>query len=160
MTLIVDVATEDVRSPLARQRVRDIALAVLRAERVRDAMVSIALVSPRRIARLGRTHLGHAGPTDVISFALGDATARNGRPPVIGDIYIAPAVARANAARYGGSVREEIARLVVHGTLHVLGYEHPEGDERTESPMWRRQEQLLERAVGRRMTRRHRAGGS
>lgn len=145
MTLVVDVAAEGVRTPLARERMRSIALAVLRAERVRDALVSIALVSPQRIARLNRAHLGHAGPTDVISFAFGSSSPHDARLPIVGDIYIAPAVARANAARFGGGVRDEIARLVVHGTLHVLGYDHPEGADRTRSPMWRRQEQLLAR---------------
>jgi probable rRNA maturation factor len=44
-------------------------------------------------------------------------------------------------------VREELARLVVHGTLHVLGYEHPEVDARTKSPMWKRQERVLARVL-------------
>lgn len=148
MTIIVDVSADGVRAPLAPGRVRDIAAAVLRAERVRDALVSIALVSPREIARLNRRHLGHTGATDVISFALGGA--RSARTPVVGDIYIAPGVARENAARFGRGVREEVARLVVHGTLHVLGYDHPEGPDRTTSPMWRRQERLLESAAVRR----------
>jgi Uncharacterized protein family UPF0054. len=41
-------------------------------------------------------------------------------------------------------VREELARLVIHGTLHILGLEHPEGDDRFSSPMWRKQERILE----------------
>ena len=45
-------------------------------------------------------------------------------------------------------VREELARLVVHGTLHVLGHDHPEDDSRLRSPMWRRQERLLRRVLG------------
>jgi 3-methyl-2-oxobutanoate hydroxymethyltransferase len=63
--------------------------------------------------------------------------------PVIGDIYIAPDVARANARRYDAGLREELARLVVHGVLHVLGYDHDEDEARHASPMWRRQERLL-----------------
>jgi probable rRNA maturation factor len=145
VSLIVDVATEGIRTPLGQSRIKDLAIGVLRAERVRDALLSIALVSPQRIARLNRRHLGHAGATDVISFALSDAHGASPRQAVIGDIYIAPVVARANVARFGGSVRREIARLVVHGTLHVLGYDHPGGPERTDSPMWRRQERLLSR---------------
>jgi probable rRNA maturation factor len=143
MSLIVDVAADGVRAPIAQARIRDIAVAVLRAERVRDALVSITFVSRQHIARLNRTHLGHAGPTDVISFALGALPGRTTRHAVVGDIYIAPDVARANADRLGRGVREEVARLVVHGTLHVLGHDHPDGDDRTTSPMWRRQERLL-----------------
>lgn len=143
MSLIVDVSGNGNRLPISRTRIKDIAVGVLKAERVRHALVSIAFVSKREIARLNRRHLGHAGATDVISFSLENG-GRAGKPqPVVGDIYIAPDVARANAARFDGSVREELARLIIHGTLHVLGHDHPDGDDRTTSPMWKRQEKLL-----------------
>ena len=156
MTLIVDVSAESVRAPLSRTRIRDVAIAVLEAERVRDAMVSITLVTRQHIARLNRRHLGHTGPTDVISFSLGALPAAGAGRAIVGDIYIAPDVARANAKALGTGVRDEIARLVVHGTLHVLGHDHPDGDDRTTSAMWRRQEQLLAR-VNRAATRNGRA---
>jgi len=143
MSRIVEVAADGVRIPLARARVSALAEAVLRAERVRDALVSIAFVTSRRIARLNREHLGHRGPTDVISFGF----RRIGEDgPVIGDVYICPDVARSAAREHAIPVREELARLVVHGVLHVLGYDHPDGEERVRSPMWRRQEALLRRS--------------
>jgi probable rRNA maturation factor len=148
VSLIVDVSSDQERLPISRARIKDIAIRVLKAERARDALVSIAFVSKRTIARLNRSHLGHAGATDVISFALG-GSGRAHRRPVVGDIYIAPDVARANAALYGIGIREELARLVIHGTLHVLGHDHPDGEERIDSPMWKRQERLLA-ALGRR----------
>jgi len=154
VSLIVDVSADGVRAPVARERLKDLAVGVLEAERVRDALLSITLVSPTRIARLNRAHLGHAGATDVISFALTNPPGASARQAIVGDIYIAPAVARANAARMGTSVRQEIARLVVHGTLHVLGHDHPDGADRTTSPMWRRQEQLLAK-----LTSANRSGG-
>ena len=151
MSLVVDVSAADgVRAPIAPSRVRDIAVAVLRAERVRDALVSIALVSSREIARLNRRHLAHRGVTDVISFALGGHGSRSRRDPIVGDVYIAPEVARDNAAGLGHGVREEVARLVVHGVLHVLGHDHPADASRTSSPMWKRQERLLASAAVRR----------
>ena len=143
MSVIVDVSANGVRAPLASERVKGIAAAVLQAEGAREALVSITFVSTREIARLNKRHIGHAGPTDVISFALGAGKQRSSAYPVVGDIYIAPEVARANAARFGRGVREELARLVVHGTLHVLGHDHPDDSDRTTSPMWRRQERLL-----------------
>jgi len=149
VSLVVDVAAENTRAPLSRERIRAVAISVLKAERVRDALVSITLVSPPHIARLNRKHLGHAGPTDVISFALGPLPGAPSHRPVLGDIYIAPDVARSNAARLGAGVREEVARLVIHGTLHILGHDHPDGDDRTTSRMWRRQEQLLSRVMNR-----------
>ena len=140
MSLDVEVHGDGVRAPLGRARVERLVRRVLRAERVQRARVSVAFVSSGAIATLNRRHLGHRGPTDVISFPL--APAADGEP-LGGDIYIAPDVARANARRHGVPVREETARLVIHGTLHILGYEHPEGAARERAPMWRRQERLL-----------------
>jgi len=139
-TARVSVQADGVRSPVAAARLQAAALTVLKAERAGAALVSITLLTSRGIAALNRRHLGHRGPTDVISFGF-----RDPQGAVIGDVYICPTVAAENAKRFGRPVREELLRLVVHGTLHVLGYEHPEGEARTASPMWKRQERLLAR---------------
>lgn len=144
MSVSIYVCARDVRVALAAARVEAVARAALASERVRDAMLSITFLSNAAIARLNAKHLGHRGATDVISFGFRDAGKGSA---VIGDIYIAPAVARANALEHGVPVREELARLVVHGTLHVLGYDHPEADARTTSPMWKRQERVLARVL-------------
>ena len=144
MSLVIDVDSEDVRAPLGRASVATVVRTVLQAEGVRDALISIAFVSRRAIAALNRKHLQRRGPTDVIAFGL---TRSDPRMPVIGDIYIAPEVAREQALDNGVGVREELARLAVHGTLHVLGHDHPDGELRMASPMWQRQEKLLSRAL-------------
>ena len=129
---------------VSRVRVREAAVAALTAERVRDAMLSITFVGRAAMSDLNHRYLGHHGATDVISFGLG----RDGkRGAVIGDIYICPEAARDNAKRQGVPVGEEVLRLVVHGTLHVLGHDHPTGESRTASPMWRRQERILARVL-------------
>jgi probable rRNA maturation factor len=89
---------------------------------------------------LNRDHLGHDTTTDVISFAL--PTPEGG---LVGDVYICRAVAAAQAKRLKVPLREELIRLVVHGTLHVLGYDHPAGESRVTSPMWKRQERYVSR---------------
>jgi probable rRNA maturation factor len=122
-------------------RVRQLVRATLASERVRDALISVAFVGIRTVSRLNREFLAHAGPTDVIAFGL---DRQRGALPVIGDIYICPRVAERNARRLGIPLRDELSRLVVHGTLHVLGYEHPGGDERTSSAMWKKQERILD----------------
>src|SRR5712671_885977 len=122
--LAIDVSSSVRRLLLSKARVKEAAAAVLRAEGVRDAMLSITFVGRAAISELNRRYLGHRGPTDVISFGLG----RQGRRgPVVGDIYICTDIARANAKRQGVSSQEELLRLVVHGTLHTLGYDHPHG---------------------------------
>jgi len=114
--------------------------ATLESEHIRDALVSVAFVGIGTITRLNRDYLLRNGPTDVIAFGLERG---GGSPPVIGDIYICPQVAERNARRLRISVKREVARLVVHGTLHVLGFDHPEDDTRASSPMWRKQETIL-----------------
>jgi probable rRNA maturation factor len=144
MSVSVYVSARDVRVGLASAKVEAIARAALAGERVKDAMLSITFVNNAAMARLNARHLGHKGATDVISFGFAGS---GKKAPVVGDIYIAPAVARANAIENGVPIREEIARLVVHGTLHVLGYEHPAAGARTKSAMWKRQERILVRAL-------------
>jgi probable rRNA maturation factor len=129
---------------VSRARVSETAVATLRAERVKDAMLSITFVGRSAMSELNRRYLRHHGPTDVISFGL----QRSGKgAAVIGDIYICPEVARDSAKRQGVPIAEEVLRLVVHGTLHVLGHDHPTGASRTRSLMWRRQERILARVV-------------
>jgi probable rRNA maturation factor len=114
--------------------------ATLKAEGVRHVLISVAFVGPDAMASLNKNFLSHDGPTDVISFGL----ARSGKgQPVIGDIYICPTMAERNAKSLRVSLNEELTRLVIHGTLHILGYDHPEGDGRTKSTMWKRQERIL-----------------
>ena len=148
MSLDVDVATNGTRPPVSREKLIDAARTVLRAERVRNALVSITLLDKPAMARMNTTHLGHRGPTDVISFGFTRATATD---PVVGDIYICPAIGRANASARGEPIRRELTRLVVHGCLHILGYTHPEDGGREHSLMWSKQERLVARlAAGRR----------
>lgn len=88
--------------------------------------------------RLNRRATGRRGLTDVIAYALPQADGS-----VVGDIYICPAAAAGWAGSDPRAVRAELIRLVVHGTLHVLGYDHPAGAGRTRGAMWRRQERYV-----------------
>ena len=143
--LVVAVSREGVKSAVPEARLVAAAQITLRAEKVKHALVSVTLVTAPRIAAINAKHLKHRGATDVISF--GFARERGG--PVVADIYIAPSVAKANARRHGVGVREELVRLVVHGVLHALGHDHPDGEARFRSAMWRRQEVLVARAMRR-----------
>lgn len=116
----------------------------LGAEVVERGEVSVALLDDAHIRELNRRHLGRDATTDVLSFALHRAG-----EAVLGDIYVGAEQARRQAHEEGVAETEELVRLVVHGTLHVLGWDHPEDPEaRLESPMWRLQESLVAEVVG------------
>jgi probable rRNA maturation factor len=126
------------RLPLPRALVKRVVQAVLRAER-RDAVISVTFLGRDAMRRLNAEHKHRDRPTDVLAFALAEPSGRT-----IGDVYICPWVAREEARSRGIPLREELIRLVVHGTLHAIGRVHPEGPERTRSAMWRRQERYVE----------------
>ncbi len=134
------------RLPLAAARVRILALHVLGRERCKRAMLQFSFVSPTAISRVHRRWKGVSGATDIVTL---EHQRDVPGAPVVGEIWIAPSVARANARDHGVTTRDELARLVVHGTMHALGWEHPE-DARERSRMWRRQERHLAsaRAMG------------
>lgn len=119
--------------------VRRVVEAVLKGERS-YAAISVTFLGPKRMQDLNRTHLGHDHPTDVISFALTGPD-----DTLVGDIYVCGAVARKQAKAFNVSLREELVRLVVHGTLHVLGHDHPAGERRVGAPMWKLQEKYVRR---------------
>jgi probable rRNA maturation factor len=92
--------------------------------------LTLTFVDRDEIAALNEQHLGNPGPTDVLSFPL-DADDRTMRaddsvPVLLGDVVICPDIARAQAPTHAGTLDDELALLVVHGTLHVLGHDHAE----------------------------------
>ncbi len=122
---------------LPERTVRQVVSAVLEGEQ-RSAAVSVTFLGRDAMRRLNAEHKGRDEPTDVIAFTLPGP-----RGERVGDVYICPWVARREAAARGIPVREELIRLLVHGTLHVLGRDHPDAG-RESSAMWRRQERYVE----------------
>ena len=119
------------------QRWMQLAAAALAAEGVRGpAELGLSFVDEARIAELNREHLGGDGPTDVLAFPI-DPEPFEARPtdPVVpvgrllGDVVVCPAVAARQADAAGHAVADEIALLVVHGVLHVVGHDHAQADE-------------------------------
>lgn len=99
----------------------------------------MTLLPDSAIRVLNADYLQHDWPTDVLSFALHEPG-----ETVLGDVYIGIDRARAEAEQRRLTELEEVVRLAVHGTLHVLGHEHPEpAEEREESDFFITQERLV-----------------
>jgi probable rRNA maturation factor len=141
----------------------ELAEAVLAEEKVRGLCeLSVYFVDESAIAALNVRFMDSEGPTDVLAFPIDDDLGPGGRSPdsgeagpdrsppdvseipvLLGDVLVCPAVAARNAAELGRTVPDELALLVVHGTLHVLGMDHAEPEEA--SAMQAREREILDR---------------
>ncbi len=119
-----------------------LATATLKAENAPNGELNLIFVDEEKMSELNSTHMGKKGPTDVLAFpidAIGHTEADT--PQLLGDVIICPAIARQNAVRQDKDFEEEIALLVLHGILHILGYDHACSDDSL--IMKRREKQLL-----------------
>ncbi len=140
----VSVTSHRDPEPLALAAFEHLARFVLRMEGApEESELSIGIVDAEEMARLNVQYRGVEGPTDVLSFGCDDpCAAEPGEPITLGDVIIAPEIAEAQAAEYGTTVEAELNLLLVHGVLHLLGYDH-ETDEDAEV-MQARERVLLE----------------
>jgi probable rRNA maturation factor len=131
ITVVVGDEQSDV--PVDAHRWARLAASVLGAE-ARTGELTLTFVDAEEIAALNHEHMGVTGPTDVLSFPLdadldaADVAAAVG-PVLLGDVVVCPAVASEAAPTHAGTLDDELALLVVHGILHVLGHDHAEPDE-------------------------------
>ena len=120
-------------APIDEDAMITLARDTLRGEGVEVAELSVSFVDEAEMADLHVRFMGEEGPTDVLSFPLDDVDEAGVQ--LLGDVVIAPAVAARN---HPDDPEAELRLLLVHGILHVLGYDHEEEAERAE--MWARQE--------------------
>jgi probable rRNA maturation factor len=167
VTLLADgvevfAADEQTALPVDTMRWVHLAQAVLVSEGVRgEAELSLLFVDEVSIGDLNKRFLGKDGPTDVLAFPIDEEPVESGRnpdsggtgpgftsdldelPTLLGDVVICPAVAARNAPEHAGTYEDELALLVVHGVLHLLGMDHLEDDEA--EAMEARERELLAR---------------
>jgi probable rRNA maturation factor len=129
----VVVADEQSEVPVDADRWERLATAVLIAEG-RAGELTLTFVDRDEITALNEEHMGATGPTDVLSFPLDADTdpahvPADWGPVLLGDVVVCPGVAADNAPDHAGTLDDELALLVVHGILHVLGHDHAEPHE-------------------------------
>jgi probable rRNA maturation factor len=136
MPIDVDVVDEQDALAIDTGRWAALTRGVLESQGVSgEVEVSLHFVGAPAIAELHERYLGLPGPTDVLSFPIEDdplAAPGAGAPRLLGDIVVCPSVAQANAAAHGVGLDDELALLVVHGLLHLLGMDHEVSEEAEE----------------------------
>ena len=159
----VFVADEQTEHPVDTMQWMRLAENVLAAEGVRgEAELSVLFVDAEAMADLNRRFHGKEGPTDVLAFPIDEEPVEGGRSPdsggtgpgyspaepedmpiLLGDVVICPSVAASNAPEHAGTYDDEIALLLVHGILHLMGMDHLDDEEAEQ--MEAREQELLER---------------
>jgi len=147
MSIDIYAADEQHDQEIDLERWVELARGALVDEGVRGlAEVSLIFADEPTIADLNQQFMGEAGPTDVLSFPIDAEPEASGRvpdaggsgpgeptvaeiPQLIGDVVICPAVAARNALEQAVAFDDEVALLVVHGVLHLLGWDHEDDDE-------------------------------
>jgi probable rRNA maturation factor len=161
MAVEVFAADEQDEAPVDAARWVRLAQRVLEAEGVRgDAELSMLFVDELSMADLNKRFRGEDGATDVLAFPIDDELVETGRSPdsggsgpgvtppepselplILGDVVVCPLVAQRNAPAHASTYDDELALLVVHGILHLLGMDHVDDDEA--AVMERRERELL-----------------
>jgi probable rRNA maturation factor len=163
MPIEVFVADEQNDHPVDTMRWVRLAQEVLKAEGVRgECELSMLFVDEEVMSGLNKQFHGKDGPTDVLAFPIDEDPVEGGRSPdsggtgpgyspsepgdmplMLGDVVVCPAVAERNAPEHAGTYDDELALLIVHGILHLLGLDHLEDEEA--EVMEKREQDLLDR---------------
>ncbi|MCH3916325.1 MAG: rRNA maturation RNase YbeY [Spirochaetia bacterium] len=122
---------------------------VLAYQKIDGVELSVSFVSEASIATLNKEWRGKEGPTDILSFVQSDVRSATDFWPsgdddglrVLGDMVICLSVAKTNSEEFSVPFAQEIRRLLIHGTLHLLGYDHATNG--AEEPMLELQERIL-----------------
>jgi probable rRNA maturation factor len=114
----VEIANPQGSVPIDRGKLREVVRTVLEGEQVKDARISLAFVDNTTIQHLNKRYLDHDEPTDVLSFPLSEGDLS----PLNGELVIGAEVAKEQALSRGHDVQTELALYVIHGILHLCGY--------------------------------------
>jgi probable rRNA maturation factor len=128
------------RNILLLSKIKLLTERILRAAGVHDAEISLDLIGDRRMRRLNRHYRGRDATTDVLAFPMSEAEGL--RSPLLGDVVISVPMAIRQAKESQQSLDQELAILLVHGVLHLLGFDHEQG-KREACRMYRKERAIL-----------------
>jgi len=120
MKILIFSLNKASRADKAVRAMRQKVNTIIKAEKVKKGELNIILVDDKYMQKLNKRYRRKNKPTDVLTFMLSEGEG------LLSDIYISLQTAKKQAKEYGCSLKEELQRLAVHGTLHALGYTHAE----------------------------------
>ena len=134
------------RIPLNLKKIRRAAHTILAELGLLDGELSLLLVDDARIQDLNRRYLNRDKPTNVLAFPMREGEFSTLHPHLLGDLVISVETAKRQSNRFGLSKMEMVILLMIHGILHLIGYEH-EGTRKGAQEMTLKQKELLEQVI-------------
>ncbi|MBD3168083.1 MAG: rRNA maturation RNase YbeY [candidate division Zixibacteria bacterium] len=129
----IQVFLQDKSYKITKKEVRRIVKRIFKLEKFSPINVNIIFTDNKQIRKLKKEYFGIDSVTDVISFNMDD--------DLLGEIYISLPQARSQANELGISIKTEVKRLIIHGLLHLFGYDHENADDNNK--MFEKQERYL-----------------
>ncbi|MFW5874840.1 MAG: rRNA maturation RNase YbeY [bacterium] len=127
---------------LSEESIKSTAYALLEKLGKTGAELSLLIVDDEQIAQINKTYLGRTGPTNVIAFPMGETGFTPLQPELLGDVVISVETAGREASEGGYSMEERFTELLIHGILHLLGYDH-ETNEQDAEQMNKKSDELI-----------------
>jgi len=118
--------------PMAMTKIQQKARDILNVLECHDAELSVLIVDDPQIATLNQKYLHRSGPTNVIAFPMHTDVFPNINPGLLGDVVISIETAAREGERIGIGMEERIVQLLVHGILHLIGYDHEKSEAQAE----------------------------
>lgn len=116
----ISIKNLQTKIPVPQARIKKVVRLTLRHFRISDAEISVVFVTEAHIKRLNTRHLNHSYSTDILTF---DYRSNFKETPLCAEIVVCPTVAARNAAIYQTSIPKELDRYLIHGILHLCGYD-------------------------------------
>jgi len=126
MTILIENRQKKIT--LNQRQIRSSLVRLLKRLGLEDRELSLLLVDNEEIQEFNRLYLGRDYPTNVISFAMSEGAYGDVNPQLLGDIIISVEKAMSEGETSGASLKESLDFLMIHGLLHLLGYDHKSGD--------------------------------
>ena len=129
------------RQKIRKIPLRKVAQRILSVSGCPDAQLSVLIVDDHEIHQINREYLGKDRPTNVISFAMQEGEGSGIQPELLGDVVVSAETAARDASDAGVYFDSELYFLLLHGILHLLGYDHTTDDEKVK--MWQLQSKIV-----------------
>jgi probable rRNA maturation factor len=144
--LTVSITRLHLNKKIKANWLRQVVKETLKYEGVSDGEISIVLGDDELLKKLNKEYRGKNKPTDVLAFSWDQTFNIQGLTPIMGEVIISIDAVMRQAEEYKHSFEKELAILLIHGVLHILGYDHS-NDNLPQEPMGRRTAAILEKVM-------------